>query len=399
MVDPVTIAVGAGIGATVHNFLRGSRTPKRNSRMARRSVPPGASPGLLVAPDNAAPTSIEVTRYTAGAYEVISDVNLDELAAHVADDSHVTWVHVRGLADVPRLQALGERFHFHRLMLEDIITVGHRPKIEHYDHLLFLILRLAPTNDTDTLDQLSIVLMGNTLFTFDEHPGDCFDTVRARLKAGGQLRSLGAVHLMLALMDAAVDAYFPALEAEGGLLDILEDRVLEPRATAVFAETTEIKRRLLSLRRTLWPMRELVGSLLRDEDGGIPANSRPYLRDIYDHTVELVDLVEVFRENATSLSELHLAMVSARMNDVMRFLTIISTIFMPLTFIAGLYGMNFKYMPELNWRPGYFVVLGLMAVVTLCLIGWFKYHGLLGRPGKDPGLMTKQQQRRRDRAQ
>jgi magnesium transporter len=393
MVDPITIAVGAGIGAAVSNALRGNRTSKRNSTMARRNLPPGASPGELKAPDNASPTTIEVIRFNASAHEVISEINLDELAAHVADTSHITWVHVRGLADVARLQALGERFHFHRLLLEDIINVGHRPKAEHYDALLFLILRLAPKNYTDTLDQLSMVLMGNTLFTFDEHPGDCFDAVRARLKAGGQLRGLGAVHLMLALMDAAVDAYFPALEAEGSLLDTLEDRVLEPRATAVFAETTEIKRRLLSFRRTLWPLRELVGSLLRDEDAGIPANSRPYLRDIYDHTVELVDLVEVFRETATSLSELHLAMVSARMNDVMRFLTIISTIFMPLTFIAGVYGMNFDNMPELHWRGGYFLIIGIMALVALALVGWFKYHGLLGRPGKDPSLSAKRKNR------
>jgi magnesium transporter len=399
MLDPVTLAAGASIGAAVGNLLRGSSKSKRNSTLARRTMPAGASPGTLIAPDNAAATSVEVIRFSSVTHDVFSNPTLDDLAGWTTDESHVTWVHVRGLADVPRLQTLGERFGFHRLLLEDIVNVGHRPKVEHYDRQMFLIMRLAPKMPGDAMDQLSIVHMGNTIFTFDERPGDCFDTVRGRLAAGGQLRALGAVHLLLAIMDAAIDAYFPTLEAEGGLLDVLEDRVLEPRATAVFAETTEVKRRLLSYRRALWPMRELVGALLRDEDANIPANSRPYLRDIYDHCVELVDLVEVFRETATSLSELHLAMVSARMNDVMRFLTIISTIFMPLTFIAGLYGMNFRYMPELNWRPGYFVVLGLMALVTLGLIAWFKYHGLLGRPGKDPALVTRKQQRRRGAAQ
>jgi magnesium transporter len=393
MVDPITIAAGAGIGAAVSSLLRSNGKSKRNSALARRSVPVGSSPGLLIAPANAATTSIEVIRFSAATHDIYSEPSLDDLTNWFKDESHVTWVHVRGLADVPRIQSLGERFNFHRLMLEDIISVGHRPKVEHYDQLMFLILRLAPKMPGDMMDQLSIVHMGNMLFTFDERPGDCFENVRVRLTAGGQLRALGAIQLLLALMDAAVDAYFPALETEGNMLDLLEDRVLEPRATSVFAETTEIKRRLLSYRRTLWPLRELVGSLLRDEDAGIPANSRPYLRDIYDHTVELVDLVEVFRETATSLSELHLAMVSARMNDVMRFLTIISTIFMPLTFIAGVYGMNFKYMPELVWKPGYFVVLGAMAFVALGLIGWFKYHDLLGRPGKDPALMAKKTRR------
>jgi magnesium transporter len=395
MVDPISIAAGASIGAAVSNYLRSNNRSKRNSMMAKRSVPVGASPGTLVASENASATTVEVIRFSHDTHEIYTDPSLDALAQWSFDESHVTWVHVRGLADVPRIQMLGERFGFHRLMLEDIVNVGHRPKVEHYDKQMLLILRLAPKIPGEAMDQLSMVHMGNTLMSFDERPGDCFDTVRARLVAGGQLRGLGAIHLLLALMDAAVDAYFPTLEAEGLLLDSLEDRVLEPRATAVFAETTEIKRRLLGYRRTLWPLRELVGALLRDEDAGIPANSRPYLRDIYDHTVELVDLVEVFRETSTSLSELHLAMVSARMNDVMRFLTIISTIFMPLTFIAGIYGMNFKYMPELNWKPGYFVVLGLMALVALGLIGWFKYHGLLGRPGKDPALLGKKKKQRR----
>jgi magnesium transporter len=394
MVDPLTIGVGAGLGAAVSNLLRGNSKPKRNRDMARRAVPPGASPGTLMSPENAAATSVEVIHYNGSQHEVISAATLEDIAAHAADPSHVTWVHVRGLADVPRIQALGERFGFHRLLLEDIISVGHRPKVEHYDSLLFVILRLAPKAPGDAMDQLSMVLSGNTLFTFDERPGDCFDPVRTRLAAGGQLRSLSAMHLLLALMDAAVDAYFPTLEAEGALLDKLEDMVLEPRSTSVFAQTTDIKRRLLTYRRSLWPLRELVGALLRDDDAGIPKSSRPYVRDIYDHTVELVDLVEVFRETSTSLSELHLAIVSARMNDVMRFLTIISTVFMPLTFIAGLYGMNFKYMPELTWKPGYFVVLGVMAAVTLGLLGWFRYHGLLGRPGKDPSLMAQQRRGR-----
>jgi magnesium transporter len=394
MVDPISIAAGASIGAVVSNMLRGNGRSRRNSQMARRNVPVGASPGTLVVSANARATTVEVIRFSHDTHDIYADPSLDDIAQWISDESHVTWVHVRGLANVPRIQALGERFSFHRLMLEDIVNVGHRPKIEHYDKQMLLIMRLAPKTPGDAMDQLSMVQMGNGLFSFDERPGDCFDMVRARLIAGGQLRGLGAIHLLLALMDAAVDAYFPTLEAEGTLLDSLEDRVLEPRATAVFAETTEIKRRLLGYRRTLWPLRELVGALLRDEDAGIPANSRPYLRDIYDHTVELVDLVEVFRETSTSLSELHLAMVSARMNDVMRFLTIISTIFMPLTFIAGLYGMNFKYMPELNWKPGYFVVLALMALVAFGLVGWFRYHGLLGRPGKDPALHGKKKPRR-----
>jgi magnesium transporter len=386
MVDPITIAVGAGIGSVVTNALRGTR--KRNRDLARRSTPPGTSPGTLVAAESAAPTHIEIIRFNVASYEVISEATLDDIAKYVSDKSHVTWVHVSGLADIARLQQLGERFGFHRLMVEDIVNTGHRPKVEHYERQLFIIARLAARKPGEAMDQMAMVREGNTLFTFDERPGDCFDPVRARLKAGGQLRQLEAPHLLLALLDAAVDAYFPLLESEGALLDALEDRVLEPRSNDVFAETTEIKRRLLSYRRALWPMRELVGNLLRDEEN-IAAESKPYLRDIYDHTVELVDLVELFRETATSISELHLAMVSARMNDVIRFLTIISTVFMPLTFIAGVYGMNFGNMPELKWHYGYFSVLGVMAVIAIAFLLWFKRQGLLGRPGDDPALKPK----------
>ena len=385
MIGPAAVAAGAGLAAiATASRLRSGK--KRNRAQVRNIGVPGAPPTLLHAPDHATDTRIEIIRYNHDTFEVISESTLDDIAAHVADESHVSWIHVSGLADTAAIQALGERFGFHRLLIEDIVSVGQRPKAEHYGDLLFLILRLAPYHHGDELDQCSLVLLGNSLFSFDEHHGDCFNIVRDRLRAGGQLRNLQANHLMLALMDAAVDAYFPVLESEGTLLDMLEDRVLEPRSTAVFAETTEVKRRLLSYRRALWPTRELVGSLLRDNDARIAEDSRPYLRDIHDHAVELVDLVEMFRETATSISELHLAMVSARLNDVMRFLTIISTVFMPLSFIVGLYGMNFEHMPELHWRYGYPAVLLLMAAIAIGFLLFFWRKGMLGAPGEDPAL-------------
>ena len=385
MIDPVSLAAGAGIAVAA---LGGGKR-KRNRSMVRKLSPPGTSPDKLVMPDNAMQTKVDIIRYSATHHEVIAQASLDNIVSSIAESQSVSWVHVSGLRDIAFIEALGKQFGFHRLLVEDILSVGHRPKMERYDGLLFVILRLAPHKPGDDLDQLSMVQFGNCVITFDERHGDCFDLVRSRLAAGGQLRSLRAIHLLMALMDAAVDAYFPLLEAEGAMLDRLEDRVLEPRAPSVFAETTEVKRRLLSYRRALWPTRELVGAMLRESEGHVPDDSKPYLRDIHDHAMELADLVELFRETATGLSELHLAMASARLNDVMRFLTIISTLFMPLSFIAGVYGMNFDNMPELHWHWGYFAVMGLMAVIGMGFLFFFWRNGLLGAPGDDPALKTR----------
>jgi magnesium transporter len=383
MIDPISIAAGASIAAAAGAF--GTRRKRRNRAMVRRATPPET---LSI---EAAQTRIMMMHYNAQSLELVEEPTLDQIAVQAADPHRVSWVHVSGLGDAARIEALGTRMGFHRLLLEDIIHVGHRPKLEHYDALLFVIMRMAPVKPRDELDQCAMVLHGNCLFTFDERHGDCFDGVRARLRAGSQLRDLKASQLMLALMDAIVDAYFPVLELEGDALDSIEDQAMQPRARSVIAATTEIKRRLLSYRRALWPTRELMGALLRETGAHVPDDGKPYARDIHDHVIELVDLVEMLRETATSLSELHLAIASARLNDVMRFLTIISTLFMPLSFIAGVYGMNFVHMPELKIAWAYPAVLLFMALVAMGFLIFFRRNGMLGPPGTDPALRTKRE--------
>jgi magnesium transporter len=275
----------------------------------------------------------------------------------------------------------------HKLLMEDLFSTQGRPKAESYGEILFVQLRLPPLERGGATDLLSIVVGPHFLISIDEHPGDCFDPVRARLEKAGPIRGHGTDYLLYALIDSAVDAYFPALEAEGLVLDALEDSIRNPKKPPPLNAVHSIKRRLLGLRRALWPLREVVSSLTRDGQTHIKDSTRLYLRDTYDHVVELIDLLELYRETANGMAELSLSMVSARTNDVMRFLTIISTIFMPLTFIAGIYGMNFetKYplnMPELRWEYGYVAIMAVMAVIATGFLVFFKRNGLLGRPGE-----------------
>lgn len=354
-----------------------------NRTLAKRTVPPGSSTLVLQPPSHAHTTSLSIMRYNKEVFVELLNATLEDVRQVMAHPDDHVWIHVAGLADVETIRQLAAIFTLHSLILDDIVNSTNRPKAEHFDDTLLVITRLAPQHVGDSFDQFALVLKANILISFDENRGDCFDPVRKRLREGGRLR-LGPVdHLLAALLDAAVDAWFPVLEHEGELLDQLEDRIANKHASSTLEWAHMIKRRLLSYRRVVWPLREVLGSLLRESDDHIEASTKPYLRDTYDHVVELVDLIELFRETSVSISELHLALVSARMNDVMKFLTIISTIFMPITFIVGVYGMNFTYMPELHWHYGYFYAWGLMALIVASLLAYFYRRGLLGTSSAD----------------
>ncbi len=353
---------------------------------AKRQAPPGEAPGMAtIAPDNAAPTTIDAITYNELNFSVDRNIALAQIPPH--GGHQVLWLHVAGLSSVDTLQQIGMRFGLHKLLMEDLFATEGRPKAESYGDILFVQIRLPPITRGGPMDLLSIIVGKDFLISVDEHPGDCFDPVRARLEKAGPIRGHGTDYLLYALIDSAVDAYFPALETEGQNLDGLEEQIRDPRKPPPLNAVHAIKRRLLRLRRALWPMREVVSSLTRDGLHHVSDATRLYLRDTYDHVVELIDLVELYRETANGMAELSLSMVSARTNDVMRFLTIISTIFMPLTFIVGVYGMNFDTrspfnMPELTWRYGYLFALGLMALLTIGFLVFFKSQGLLGRPGE-----------------
>ena len=345
---------------------------------------PGAPPGTLTVRAEAAQPIIGMIAYGPERYteEEIRDLTSvkDALGA-----LPVTWINVNGLGDEDILTGLGEIFNLHPLSLEDIVNVHQRAKVEPYDNYQFLIARMIMLREGLETEQVSIVLGENYVLTFQERPGDCFDPVRERIRKGlGRIRKAGADYLAYALLDAIVDAYFPVLEEFGERLETLEDRVVERPDTATVARIHNAKRDLLTLRRAIWPQREAINTLIRDESTLITQPTRVYLRDCYDNAVQIIDMVETYRELASGLLDFYLSSVSNRMNEVMKVLTVIATIFIPLTFIAGVYGMNFNpewspySMPELRSRWGYPAVWLVMVAIAVVMLILFRRKGWLG---------------------
>lgn len=356
---------------------------KRRSRMGKRYHAPGTSPGTLRAPDTpvSGPTRITVIDYGLNRCEEEVIENVEDLARY-RKTSTVTWINVEGLHDIPLIEAIGRIFNIHRLTLEDIVNCGQRPKLEDYGSYHFLVMRSMVYRECLETEQISFVLAENYVLTFQEVPGDSFEAVRQRIrKEGAQIRTMGPDYLAYALIDALVDEFFPVLEMYGERIETLEDEVVLRPSPQVLRDVHQIKRDLLVLRRAAWPERDLISAFQREESHLIRPETRVFLRDCYDHTVQVIDMIETYRDLASGLQEVYLSSVSNRLNEVMKVLTIISTFFIPLNFIAGVYGMNFRpeasplNMPELNWYFGYPFALGLMAALALSLVFYFKKKG------------------------
>lgn len=343
-----------------------------------------APPGSITPPADAPRPHIRIIAY--GPDKSI-DLVVDD-PRRITDYLHrfpVTWVNIDGLGDASVIKTIGEIFNIHRLALEDVAHVRQRPKLDDYPQHLYIVARMLDRveGQLDT-DQLSMFLGKDYLLTFQERAGDCFDGIRHRIEsAQGLLRSSGPDLLAYGILDAVVDDYYPVLEADGDALEEIEDSLLGKPAPGRARAVYSIKRDLLVLRRAVWPLREVLGALHRGTSSLVTPETRIYLRDCYDHTVQLIDLLEVYRELATSLMELYMTSVSNRMNEIMKVLTIISTIFIPLTFIVGVYGMNFNTlaskwnMPELDWEYGYPAVMGFMAIIAMFMIVYFWRKGWL----------------------
>ncbi|MFC4159737.1 magnesium/cobalt transporter CorA [Chitinimonas lacunae] len=293
-----------------------------------------------------------------------------ETAFGAADQSEasaypVQWLDVHGLGNSELLEAIGRRFRLHPLTLEDILNTDQRPKVEIYDNYLYLVAKLVRYEaDQVHAEQISLVLGQQFVLTFREGPGPAFDDLRERLQRHtGVMRQFGADHLAYALFDRIVDSYFMVIEALGERAEALEDELVGRHQTGLLRHIHNFRRELLHLRRALWPLRDMLNALQRDDMGYFQQETQLYLRDVYDHSVHLIESMEALRDLAASLSDLYMSHQSNRLNREMRFLTVIATIFMPLTFIAGVYGMNFQNMPELKWPWGYYTVLLVMALI------------------------------------
>ena len=288
----------------------------------------------------------------------------------------VTWINVSGISHVGHLERLGECFKLHPLVLEDILNVDQRPKIEDYEDYLYIVIKTIssqPGVDEIVAEQISLILGANYVLSFHEGNSDLFKPIRDRIIAAkGRIRKAGADYLAYSLMDLIVDNYFVTLEQFGDQVEFMEDEVVRRPVPATLQTVHHLKNHMIVLRRSLWPLREVVARLERRESPLIQEATAVYFKDVYDHTIIAIDTVETYRDIVSGLLDIYLSSVSNRLNEVMKVLTIIATIFMPLTFLAGLYGMNFKYMPELEWHYGYFVCLAFMALVSGCMVLYFK---------------------------
>ncbi len=290
--------------------------------------------------------------------------------------SKTLWLNVDGVHDVGLVEKIGEAFGLHALTVEDIVHTGQRPKVEDYDNHLFFVLRMLRWNDeTDEIDdeQISLVVGSSWVLSFQERAGDVFDPIRDRLQSDrGRVRSMGSDYLAYVLIDAIVDHYFVILETLGDRIDTLSERMAENPDKEDLASIRHLKRELLFMRKSVWPLREVVNVLQRDTSNLVQDATIVYFRDVYDHTIQVIDTVETFRDMVSGLMDLYLSSISNRMNEVMKVLTIIATIFIPLSFVAGVYGMNFVNMPELKWPFGYFAALGVMALMAGGMLFYFR---------------------------
>lgn len=340
---------------------------------------PGSMPGTLSIEEDATPPQLVLIDYSQAQATRIRLQTPEDCRPYL-DTESVSWVDVQGLGSEEVLQRLGQVFHLHPLVLEDVVNVPQRPKVEDYEDQLVLITRmvmLKPQGEGFISEQVSLVLGKYYLLTVQEEPEhDCFGPVRDRIRFNkGIIRKNGPDYLAYALIDAIIDGFFPVLEAYGERIERLEDEVVENPTRQTLEKVHQVRRDLLALRRSIWPQREALNQLIRDGSPLISANVQIYLRDCYDHVIQLLDIVETYRELASSLMDVYLSSVSNRMNEIMKILTVISTIFIPLTFIVGVYGMNFEYMPELKQPWGYPLVWAVMLAVAAGLIYFFWRRG------------------------
>lgn len=341
----------------------------------KRSKKTGLSPGTLVHIGENRTETVEITlfNYAGAQCDERTVTNPNDLQPPA--DETVTWINVGGVHKLDLLEAFGKQFGLHPLLLEDIANTDQRPKLDDYETYVFLVVKMLAVTDRGGIlvEQVSFVLGRNYVLSFQENGTDVFSPVRDRLRAGkGRLRHNGSDYLLYALVDAVVDQYFAVLESLGEKIETLQERVMADPKPDTLRDVHALKRQLLFVRRAVWPLREVTNSLSRSDCPYLHEPTKVFFRDVYDHVVQVVDTIETFREMLSASLDIYLSSVSYRLNAVMRVLTVITTIFMPLSFIASIYGMNFEHMPELKWEWGYPFVLGAMGLVAAGMLIGFR---------------------------
>jgi len=348
----------------------------------KRSKKAGLPPGTLVhiGERKAEIPKITIMDYSETLFQE-KEVKTIEECFLFKDTPTITWINIDGLHQVEILEKLGECYGFHPLVLEDILNTDQRPKVEDYGEYLYIVLKmLDQSNQSNEIltEQMSLILGPSFVISFQEREGDVFDSIRERIRTGkGRIRKMGADYLTYSLLDSIVDNYFIVMEKLGEKIEFLEEELVKRPIPETLQTIHHLKREMIFFRKAVWPLREVIGSLERGELPLVKETTRIYLRDVYDHTIQVIDTIETFRDMVSGMLDIYLSSVSNRLNSVMKVLTIIATIFMPLTFIAGIYGMNFKYMPELEWKWGYPTVWIAVILIGVSMLIYFKKKGWL----------------------
>ncbi len=341
--------------------------------LKKHSGKSGLPPGTLVHTGQTQTTQVKITAidYDSDNFDQKQITNIQQ-CADLKKKSSVTWINIDGLQNIDLIEQTGKVFNLHPLTLEDVVATEQRPKFEAIENYVFVVLNMLTFNKEDkTIDceQVSLILGDNFVLSFQEKPGDVFDAVRQRIRqAKGRIRKMKADYLIYSLIDAIVDNYFLILESFGEVIEGLEDELIAEATEKTFQKIHSIKREMILIRKSIWPLREVVNSLRKSEAKNISQATEVYFSDVYDHTIQIIDTIESFRDMVSGMIDLYLSSLSNKMNAVMKVLTIIATIFIPLGFFAGVYGMNFEHMPELHYKwayPAGFWIFIVVAIVTM----------------------------------
>ncbi len=347
------------------------RHAKRISKKA------GLPPGTLIHVGDERKSSVKITviDYDENIFHE-QDVKKIEECYQYKEKPSVSWINVNGVHDVEIVKKIGQNYGIHPLLQEDIVNTEQRPKGEDFDDYFFLVLKMLSFDDKQheiRIEQISLILGPNYVISFQEREGDVFDPVRERIRnAKGRIRKMGADYLAYALIDAIVDNYFLILEKIGDQAEALEEELITEPGTKTLHTLHTLKREMIFLRRSVWPLREVISGVARKESKLIKQSTEVFFRDVYDHTIQVIDTIETYRDVISGMLDTYLSSMSNRMNEVMKILTIFAAIFIPLTFVAGIYGMNFLYMPELSWKWGYFAALATMATIGIAMLIYFR---------------------------
>ncbi|MBP2029098.1 magnesium transporter [Methanohalophilus levihalophilus] len=345
-----------------------------SSKVSKKAgLPPGTL--MRVGEKRSDKTIITVIDYSPEKFEERIIENVEELYPY-KNTPEITWINVIGIDNIDVIEKIGSNFGLHPLVLEDILNTNQRPKMEDFGNLMYIVLKMLYFEEEEndiTSEQVSLILGENYVISFQEAEMDVFNPLRERIrKSKGRIRTMGSDYLAYSLLDAIIDNYFLMLEKLGEYLEDTEKELIGDPDQKILEEINYLKGEMIFLRKAVWPLREVISNLERRDSPLIQEKTVIFLRDLYDHTIQIIDTVETYKEMLSGMVELYLSSVSNRMNEVMKILTIIATIFIPLTFIAGIYGMNFEYMPELQWRWGYPAVWFVMTAILLAMVYYFR---------------------------